>query len=103
MRSGDDRHHLDGVADAVLRIDCDDCLLQGSDACDDCVVTFLCDRSPGDAVTIDLAGRSSLEHAVVVFGTVLAAGSLSAATFMFRHQSFTYPNVKDGPVSGSGS
>jgi len=37
----------------------------------------------------DIVGRSSLEHAVVVFGIVLAAGSLAAATFMFRHQSFT--------------
>jgi len=50
-----------------------------------------------------LAGRSSLDHAVVVFGIVLTAGSLAAATFMFRHQNFTDHNFKDDPDSGSGS
>ena len=34
-------------------IDCDDCLLQGTDACQDCVVTFICGREPDDAVVID--------------------------------------------------
>ncbi|MCB1249760.1 MAG: hypothetical protein KDB36_10160, partial [Acidimicrobiales bacterium] len=28
--------------DDVLVIDCDDCARQGTDACGDCVVTFLC-------------------------------------------------------------
>ena len=36
-------------------IDCDDCVRQGSDACADCVVTFICDRAPGDPVVVDLA------------------------------------------------
>lgn len=54
----DDR--LSGVADAVLRIDCGECALHHSDACDDCVVTFLCDRNPGDAVTIDLAEERAI-------------------------------------------
>lgn len=49
-----------GVADAVLHIDCDDCALQATAACDDCVVTFLCDRAPGDAVTIDLAEERAI-------------------------------------------
>jgi hypothetical protein len=56
---GPDRD-LDGVADAVLRIDCAECALEGTDACRDCVVTFLCDRAPGDAVTIDLAEERSI-------------------------------------------
>jgi len=34
-------------------IDCDDCRLQGTDACQDCVVTFICGREPDDAVVID--------------------------------------------------
>jgi Zn-finger protein len=34
-------------------IDCDDCAMQHSDACADCVVTFLCERTPGEAVVID--------------------------------------------------
>ncbi|MEL7210240.1 MAG: hypothetical protein AAGK32_18750 [Actinomycetota bacterium] len=47
-------------ADAVLRIDCAECALEHSDACQDCVVTFLCDRTPGDAVLIDLAEERAM-------------------------------------------
>jgi len=36
-----------------LTIDCDCCILQGTNACDDCVVTFLLRRDPDDAVVID--------------------------------------------------
>lgn len=39
----------------ALTIDCDDCELQATAACDDCVVTFLCGRHAGDAVVIDVA------------------------------------------------
>ena len=35
-------------------ISCDDCCMQGTDACGDCVVTFICDRDPNDAVTVDI-------------------------------------------------
>ncbi len=45
-------NHADPTA-PVLIISCDDCAMRGSEACDDCVVTFLCDREPGDAVVID--------------------------------------------------
>ena len=34
-------------------IDCDSCALQATDACDDCIVSFLLDREPDDAVVID--------------------------------------------------
>ena len=34
-------------------IDCDCCALRDTDACDDCVVSFLLDREPEDAVVID--------------------------------------------------
>jgi hypothetical protein len=37
----------------TLTIDCDCCAFQGTDACDDCVVSFLLDREPDDAVVID--------------------------------------------------
>jgi hypothetical protein len=51
-----------------LTISCDECAMQSTTACDDCVVTFLCGRQPGDAVIIDAAeeravrmlGRSGL-------------------------------------------
>ena len=39
----------------VLTIDCAECSLEGTDACDDCVVTFLCSRAPDEAVVIDVA------------------------------------------------
>jgi hypothetical protein len=36
-----------------LTIDCLQCTMQHTEACDDCVVTFLLDRDPEDAVVID--------------------------------------------------
>jgi hypothetical protein len=36
-----------------LTISCDDCSMQHTAACDDCIVTFICDRDPDDAVVID--------------------------------------------------
>lgn len=42
------------MSDAIS-IDCDDCRLQGTEACQDCVVTFICGREPDDAVVIDAA------------------------------------------------
>ncbi len=36
-----------------LTIDCDCCALRNTDACDDCVVSFLLEREPDDAVVID--------------------------------------------------
>ena len=35
-------------------IDCADCVMQATDACSDCVVTFLCGREAGEAVVIDV-------------------------------------------------
>lgn len=35
-------------------IDCDECVMQGTEVCDDCVVTFLCGREPGEAVVVDV-------------------------------------------------
>jgi hypothetical protein len=29
--------------------------MQGTDACADCVVTFICSREPGEAVVVDVA------------------------------------------------
>jgi hypothetical protein len=42
------------MSDEVLRISCDECAVQGTDACADCVVTFLCGREPDEAVIIDV-------------------------------------------------
>ncbi|HLY81831.1 MAG TPA: hypothetical protein VKQ71_02540 [Acidimicrobiales bacterium] len=51
-----------------LIISCDECTMQGTSACDDCVVTFICGREPDDALIVDAAeeravrllGRSGL-------------------------------------------
>jgi hypothetical protein len=41
-------------------IDCDDCIGPSIGACDDCVVTFLCEREPDDALVIDVAEERAL-------------------------------------------
>jgi len=41
-------------------ISCDDCIMQGTDVCHDCVVTFICDREPDEAVVIDVADARSV-------------------------------------------
>ena len=38
-----------------MNIDCDECVMNGTDACSDCMVSFLVNRNPGDAVVIDVA------------------------------------------------
>jgi hypothetical protein len=43
-----------------LTIDCDECAMQGSGVCDDCVVTFICSRRPGEAVVVDVAEERAL-------------------------------------------
>lgn len=58
-----------------MRIDCDECRMQHTSACDDCVVSFIVEREPGDAVVID-AGE---ERAV----RLLAAAGLLPG---LRHQ-----------------
>ena len=34
-------------------ISCDECVMADTGACDDCVVTFIVNRDPGDAVVVD--------------------------------------------------
>ena len=43
-----------------LRISCDNCVGQGTAACGDCVVTFLCERSPSGGVVVDAAEVQAL-------------------------------------------
>ena len=43
-----------------LTVSCDDCTMQGTDACDDCVVTFICSREPDDALIIDVAEERAM-------------------------------------------
>jgi hypothetical protein len=43
-----------------MRITCDECVMEGTAACEDCVVTFLCDREPDDAVILDVVEARAL-------------------------------------------
>lgn len=40
--------------DEPLTISCDDCVARATDACRDCIVTFLCERDVDDALVIDV-------------------------------------------------
>lgn len=53
----DDGRETDHVA---LTIDCDCCALQGTNACSGCLVSFVLDREPGDAVIIDVEEARAL-------------------------------------------
>ncbi|MGH9029071.1 MAG: hypothetical protein ACRDV4_05600 [Acidimicrobiales bacterium] len=37
-----------------ISISCDDCELQHSSACDDCLVSFVLSRDPDDAIVLDV-------------------------------------------------
>ena len=41
-------------AAATISISCDDCELQRSTACQDCLVSFVLSRQPDDAVVVDV-------------------------------------------------
>jgi hypothetical protein len=43
-----------------LTISCDDCMLQGSDACADCIVSFVLDHDEGEAIVIDAAEQRAV-------------------------------------------
>jgi hypothetical protein len=40
--------------DTSLTISCDECAMQHTDTCHDCVVSYICGREPGEAVVIDV-------------------------------------------------
>ena len=45
----------------VLRIDCDECVMQGTSACDDCVVTFLCGAEGEGGRVVELSEVRALQ------------------------------------------
>ena len=44
-----------------MRIDCQECVMQGTDQCRDCVVTFILDREDGPVV-VDAAEARALRR-----------------------------------------
>ena len=45
---------------ASFVIDCDTCPAHHSEACDDCVVTYVCNQTPGDALLVDFGDLRAL-------------------------------------------
>lgn len=45
---------MDDITDHSLSISCDDCSMQCTSACDDCVVTFLVGQEAEDSLVLDL-------------------------------------------------
>ena len=43
-------------------IDCAECVMQHTSACDDCVVSFIVGREPGEAIVIDVAEARALRN-----------------------------------------
>lgn len=65
----DDGLHPPEADHDVLRIDCGECILEHTDACADCVVTWLVEREPGEVVVVDLAevrALRALQHGGLV-------------------------------------
>ena len=54
--------HLADPAAGTITIDCGSCVMRDTPTCKDCVVTFLCDREPTDAVLLDLTERQALRR-----------------------------------------
>lgn len=46
----------------MVMIDCDECVLQATDACEDCVVSFLCGAEAGTPVVVDFAEARAMRQ-----------------------------------------
>jgi hypothetical protein len=54
-----------------LEVDCNVCVMNNTNACDDCLVSFICDRDPNEAVVItmdELRSMRALSEAGLVPG-----------------------------------
>jgi hypothetical protein len=80
---------MDAQEPVVRRIDCDDCMMQGTSTCADCVVTFLCTRDDDGVAVVDVAEARALR--------LLHSGGLAPA---LRHRSSSAAST---PSSRSGS
>ena len=61
---------MDGTSTSI-EVDCATCVVRDTDACNDCLVTYICDREPGDAVIItmdELRAMRTLNEAGLVPG-----------------------------------
>lgn len=75
-----------------LVISCDGCVMRATTACDDCLVTFLADREPDDAVVIDVDVLRSMRR-------LSAAGLLPE----LRHSTHRHPSAGPRARSAGGA
>jgi len=47
----------------ALTINCDECAMQHTDVCDDCVVSFICEHEAADAIVFDAAEERAIAYA----------------------------------------
>ena len=67
---------------SVLTISCDECRMQHTPACEDCVVSFICERDPADDLVVDgaevralrLLGRSGLVPPLAISADCVRTG-----------------------------
>lgn len=64
--------------EGILTIDCSACVAQFSDACDDCVVSYLINHEPGTPVVLDDDERRAVE-------LLADAGLVPPSRFRSRH------------------
>ena len=55
-------HPIVIVIDMSISIDCGTCVRQHTDTCDDCMVTFIANREPDEAVVIDVMEFAALKR-----------------------------------------
>jgi hypothetical protein len=63
----------------MLTINCDECVMRNTEACDDCVVSFVVGREPGEALVIDVEEERAASRRGV-------ASSAPSRTVRGRHQ-----------------
>lgn len=57
------------MAESTINVSCDECEFDGTDTCKDCIVTFLLNREPEDAIIFDASTARAvnlLNHAGLV-------------------------------------
>ena len=53
--------YCERMNEKYLSIDCELCPLANTDSCDDCLVTFICDRDPKEAIIVSLDEWKSMK------------------------------------------
>ena len=57
---GTDLHLVDQPVPGTITIDCASCVMRDTPTCEDCVVTFLCDREPTERQALRRLAQAGL-------------------------------------------